>query len=250
MPNRAASEGEGGGHPPPPAPRQVGTSDKPFPARNDYARGVIETGWWNWPGFPTAEEWTAWWGFLAFIVTGGAAVAALIQLRAYLGEREERARPFVIVDYHFRSVLLQVEVQNSSGTIATDVILQVTPPFGSNSQRDADALNARMGEGYVIRQLAPGRSIRWTLDRAPEYFENEDLPRTYEVVVKYTDPRFQRRPLLRWWLPSMPARYEDSFTLDIDQWSLASAEVDYDNKNWNSLDRIDRSLRKIADKLK
>lgn len=209
----------------------------------------MHTLWWNWAGWPSPEEWSAWWAFLTFFVTGGAAVAALIQLRAYITEREERARPFVIADYAFRSVLLSVAVTNSSGALATNIRISVEPPFQSSMSDRAAALNKVADPGYTIKQLAPGRTIQWTLDRTPDYFADKDLPRTYTVTVTYADPRAVRQKAWwKFWLPKLPAEYSDSFLLDIDQWSEASADTDYDNKNWNAFERIDKSVKRIADK--
>jgi hypothetical protein len=213
-------------------------------------------GWWNFEGWPTAGEWSAWWAFLTLVVATIAAVVALAQFSNYIREREESERPFIVVDYHFRSVLMDVEVRNTSNSVATNIELRVDVPFQSTLPGRADVLNRVFSDRYEIKQLAPGNSIRWTLDRTPDYFQAK-LPRNYEVTVSYTDPRAQRRDASwKFWLPKLRVRYDDHYDLNLEQWGEANADSDYANKNWNIATRnelvfrnIETKLGKIADSL-
>lgn len=92
----------------------------------------MTTGLWNWDGWPGAEEWSAWWAFCTFAVAGAAAWLALGHLRAYLREQEDRARPYVVVDFAFQEPLgLYVAISNVSTTPATDIRLVASPSIVS-----------------------------------------------------------------------------------------------------------------------
>lgn len=200
-------------------------------------------GWWNWDGWPRADEWQAWWAFLSLIVTAVAALFAIRQLFAYIREQEERARPYLIVDFEFRSVLLYVTVQNTSGTVATNVKLRSMPMLQSTMHGRNEVLSRILGGGYVIPQIVPGRSIRWLVDRAPDLFNSNDLPHRVEVLVDYDDPRVAARPRL--FRKQASGHYSERFVLDLDQYGEASAEVDYASKNWNLADRNEKRVEAI-----
>lgn len=205
--------------------------------------GRMASGWWNWDGWPRADEWQAWWSFVAVLVTATAAAFAVGQLLAYIREQEERARPFLIVDFEFRSVLLYVTVENTSSTPAESVRLKANPiPRSTLNGRDA-ALERIFGGGLEISQVAPGRRMRWLLDNAPELFTRDDLPHRFEVQVDYVDPRVARRPRL--FGRGATGIYHDRFVLDLDQYGEASADQDYDSKNWNIADRNERRLESL-----
>lgn len=114
---------------------------------------------WNIDWAPTPEEWTALWAFLALIVTIIAVVMALLQLRAYFDERFDRARLYVLVDYHFKAgFVLQVEVSNASQTPASNVRLSVEPPFRSTNPGQAEILSRISAGNLVITVMS-----RWVV---------------------------------------------------------------------------------------
>lgn len=208
-------------------------------------------GWWNIEGWPLPDEWSALWGFFSLVVTIVAATVALLQFGSYIREREQRARPYLQADFDFHSVLLYVVVKNTSGSPATNIAIAVDTPFDSTESERSEVLGRLTSNAYRISQLAPGRDIRWFFDRAPDYYSDETKPRKYTVTLAYDDPRAVRRRLwFQFWLAKLPARYEESFTLDIDQWGEASAEQDYDNQNWNINKRNERVLQEISRSLR
>jgi hypothetical protein len=145
---------------------------------------------WNAEWAPSAEEWSAFWAFCSLVVTTGAATLALIQLRAYFVERFESSRPYVMVNFEFRSeIILEVVVRNYSATPASNVRVASEPGFESTMAGRAEVFAKITDDAYVIRHLGPGRKPRWTLDRAPDYFKDAAMPRSYEVTVSYEDPR-------------------------------------------------------------
>lgn len=207
-------------------------------------------------GSVTADEWQAVFAGAGLVVTAMAALLALIQLRRYIEEREDAARPFLVVDYNFRSILMMIEVRNVSGAVASNIRLSVDKPFESHMAGRADVLNDLFSDAYRIKQLGPGRSIHWTFDRAPDYYAG-DYPRNYEVTASYNDPRLLRR-LVPWkiWTRKIPVRYAETFDLNFEQWGQANADVDYDDKNWNinhrnetRVEQIARGIGKIVDAL-
>jgi hypothetical protein len=212
---------------------------------------VIRTdGCWNIEGWPLPEEWAALWGFLTLIVTIVAATVALLQFGSYIREREERARPYLQADFEFRSILLDVVVKNISGSPATNVSITADPPIESTLADRTAVLSHVTSNAYRISQLAPGRDIRWFLDRAPDYYDDKTKPRQYTVTLSYDDPR-ATRPRRRWqfWRAKLQGHYVEAFTLDIEQWGEASAEQDYDNQNWNINKRNEQVLRNIGQSL-
>lgn len=208
-------------------------------------------GWWNIEGWPLPDEWSALWGFLGLLVTIVAATAALMQFGSYIREREQRERPYLQADFEFRSVLLQIVVRNTSGAPATNVAITADPPLESTRSDRTEVLRRITSSEYRISQLAPGRDIRWFLDRAPDYYDDTTKPRQYTVTLAYDDPRaIRRRRWWQFWLAKLPARYVEAFTLDIEQWGEASAEQDYDNQNWNINKRNERVLQEISRSLR
>lgn len=206
----------------------------------------MRDGWWNCAGCPLPDEWSAWWAFATFVVAAVAAVVALRQFTSYIHDKEEAARPFVIVDYAFHSVLMRVEVKNTGPSVATDIKLRTNVPFQSNLRDQAEVMNRVFGDGYTIKQLVPGRAIQWTLDRTPDYATSK-FPGNYEVTVTYTDPRLLRHSQWwKFWEPKRARTFTDTFDLNLDQWTEANADSDYDNQNWNINSRNERRMEKAS----
>ena len=206
------------------------------------------TSWWHIDGAPTPEEWVALLTALTLAAAVVAAVIALVQLRAHFVTERARSRPYVIVDFAFKSILMQVEIKNIGATAASDVVLRVDPPFESGLSDQATTLNTVFSHPEQISMLAPGRRILYTFDRAPDY-HTDKRPERYKVTATYTDLPLQfRRPWRRGWRREV-VRYTDTYVLDFRQWSQASAESDYDNMNWNIAKREEADIRRIAKSL-
>lgn len=205
-------------------------------------------GIWNAEGWPTAAEWGAFWTFATFMVALGAAVAAFSQLRVILEDREERERPYLSVDFEFRSLLVLISVTNISPKLATSVRLTSTPLPPTTRDDRLGKLDRVFSGNFVIPQMAPGRRISWHLDSAPSLFGDDAQPRRFEVTATYVDPLARR---VGWFgfrsSRPEPRQYEDTFVLDLDQYGQAATEQDYDNKNWNIAQRNERQIKRIAD---
>lgn len=150
------------------------------------------TEWWNWPGWPTTEEWSALWGLGAMlaaigtlIVAAVAAWAALGQLRAYIAEQEERARPYLMADFWFKSnSVLYITLENISSTPATGVTMTSNPLPLSNRDDEYDvALAEVFGGSLVIPQVAPGVVMRWFIDSAHVLLESPDRPHRFHSAL-------------------------------------------------------------------
>lgn len=205
----------------------------------------MATEWWRWEGAPTASEWSALLAGLTLTVAVAAAIVALIQYRSHLAAERSRTRPYVIVDYTFRSILMQIEIKNIGQSAATDVVLSVDPPFESGLRDQAQRLNAVFSSDESIAMLAPGRRILYTFDRAPDYYAAQ-RPERYTITATYKDlpPRWVR-PLRRVWRKT-PVVHVDTYPLDFRQWSQATAETDYAEKNWNIANRGEQREKKIV----
>ncbi|PJJ63871.1 hypothetical protein [Compostimonas suwonensis] len=208
----------------------------------------MDTPWWNIDGAPTPDEWTALFAGLTLVAAIIAAVIALRQLRAHFETARAQSRPYVIVDFAFKSILMQVEIKNIGATAASELTLRVTPPFESGLREQAATLNAVFSEPERISMLAPGRRILYTFDRAPDYHEAK-RPERYAVTASYTDMPVQyHRPWRQGW-HRQEIRYTETFVLDFRQWSQATTESDYDNMNWNIAKRQERRTEKAVNAL-
>jgi len=203
----------------------------------------VATGWWNLDGWPSADEWQAWWAFLTLLVAALAAGLALRQLGAYIAEQEERARPFLMVDFDFRSTMLYITVENISDTPATNVTLIANPKLQTTSGRDK-VLEGILDGKFLIPQVAPGRNMRWYVDQTADLYARTDLPHRFELEVNYDDPRQRSSgwPFRR----KGAGHYIEVFVLDLDQYGEASADQDYDNRNWNIAKRNEKRVENLA----
>lgn len=174
---------------------------------------------WVWPD---GSDWQALWTFATFVVATAAAVIAISQLRAHHAAQWELSRPYVIVDWRFRSTLIIVEVRNAGSTTARDVELEWSPRLVAGDRDRAEVIERNLVQG-TIPFLAPGRVIRHLLGTWEECCVDGDVPR-YEVAVSYRD---------------VTGRQIDGevMVLDLGQWAEALADSDYDDKNWNESKR-------------
>lgn len=187
---------------------------------------------WRWDG----SDWQAVWTLFTFLIAAIAASAALAQLKQHRRAQAELSRPYAVVDFAFRGDVLMLEVKNIGKAPALDVKLKWSePPVALDAARTA-VLRRHLVEG-AIPYLAPGRSIRYFVGAAPEYFKNEELPRRFEVEAEYVD------------VGGEAYGTGESLVLDLDQWGEALADTDYENKNWNELNRQTKALQDVAKRL-
>ncbi|WP_293781483.1 hypothetical protein [uncultured Aeromicrobium sp.] len=191
--------------------------------------------WWRWDGWPTPGEWQAFGAVATTIVAGVAAWIALSQLKAHHEAQREQSRPYVIVDFAFRSMLISIEVRNIGQTPATDVRMAWNVEPRAVEDRQTAAITRNLVD-RSIPFLAPGRAVRYSIGWGPKFVPDDSLPKRYEVTTTYGDGHGH-------------AFGPELQILDFDQWAESSVDVDYDNKNWNEFKRQTEAQQKIADNL-
>jgi hypothetical protein len=150
----------------------------------------------SWPIWLSPWEWSSSdWAGLTFVVIVAAAVVAWRQVKEArrLREdqrrlREEQARPFVLIDFHPWSTIIELKITNTGRTLARDVRFAFDPPLttthDTSGRGDLMELNVfKTG----IPSLAPGKEITLFFDQFPTRIE-KGLPLTYNVQVSYKDP--------------------------------------------------------------
>lgn len=142
-----------------------------------------------------------------------AAVGALIAAAATLGQlavisvaawyakrqvdearesREERSRPFVVIDFdveHARP-LIRLVVKNHGTTIAHDVRFDFDPPLVSTFDgewKDSPPIGALRMFSHGIPSLAPGKQIATLYDSFLNFDRPDASPKAYDVTVSYAD---------------------------------------------------------------
>jgi hypothetical protein len=189
----------------------------------------------DWVAVWSAGEWQAIWAGLTFLVAVVAAVLALVQLRAHYSQQREQSRPFVVVDFAFRStVVLMIEVKNIGATPAVDIHFEWDPlPKGSDELAHTP-IQRQLIDG-PMPFLAPGRVINFFVATMSEMEGDGSPPRRLTAKAIYND--------------SAGRRYEDVNVLDLDQWALALADDDFENDNYNERKRQTKALEKVAEAL-
>ncbi|MBM2621189.1 hypothetical protein JIG36_37375 [Actinoplanes sp. LDG1-06] len=129
------------------------------------------------------SEWQAVAAFVAVFVGGP---IALMQANEARRLRLEQARPYVIVDFEFRSVVVYLKIHNIGKTMARDVRIKFDHPLTSTLS-SVEALESRL-LSEPIPMLAPGRSISLVFDSFPaRYSRRDEFPMDYAVTVEYDD---------------------------------------------------------------
>lgn len=108
-------------------------------------------------GAPTADEWSAFWSCLTFLVAVVAAVIALVEYERARRRDLEDGAPSLSVDLDLARGGLWVVVVNTGRTAARDCRIEVNRV--DKGQPDASRLLLRR----ELSRLAPGASIRYNL---------------------------------------------------------------------------------------
>lgn len=188
----------------------------------------MDDAWWRGSGLPTATEWQAVWGFTTFVIAGIAAAFALGQLRQNAKAAQEQSRPFVVVDFRFRSGVVLIEVKNFGLTAAKDIRFTWDQiPVGDDERMNA-ALRRQLVDGG-IPFLAPGREIRFFLAKFTETL----APRQFVVLATYDGPTGGKL-------------WDSVSVLDLDQWSSAVADTDHQGEIKKEIRRQTSAFKTIA----
>jgi hypothetical protein len=130
----------------------------------------------------TAEAWTALATWATFTVIAGSLAFAWRQVAEARTLREEQTRPFVVVDLE-PGWIIYLTIENVGRTLARNVRVEFEPPLSSTRA------DVRFEEIPALRDgiptLPPGRKFRYFFDSSIERLNRTDLPRSYEVEVRY-----------------------------------------------------------------
>jgi hypothetical protein len=135
----------------------------------------------------------------ALVSAIAAATFAYRQLELARTLREEKARPFVVVDLEPAAgpghPFTELVIRNIGETLARDVKITFEPPLETtlDDQRYDLASSPMMKNG--IPSMPPGREYRALFEHMPDRYAREDLPRRYTVTVASSGRRGPEEPL-------------------------------------------------------
>ncbi|WP_147361914.1 hypothetical protein [Clavibacter phaseoli] len=224
----------------------------------DIAENTIwafRSAWWRISGFPSADEWAAFFAATSAVVAILGLAFAGFQLRASArangraaDAEEARTRPYLDVRFDLHKDasadpkkdqadegLLFIVVQSVGSTPAANIAFNTDPTFATSGRgrKEADGQDEPMRallwvfSGKVtISALAPGVRLTYFLDFAREVLSpTSRLPTRYEVVATYSDADQTRT-------------YRQRFVLDLEAWRYSIARAD-------PIEVIARQLRRL-----
>lgn len=125
-----------------------------------------------------AEGWTALGTLGTLLVLMISAVFAGLQLR-------EQFRPWVTVDFHFRSIIAFVAIKNLGNRPAHDIRIRFEPELVSTLVDSSEFSEVAMFS-EPIPTLAPHQERFVLFDRVPDRLDTAELPKRHRVFVEYT----------------------------------------------------------------
>jgi hypothetical protein len=136
--------------------------------------------WWRTSEWESAGVWAT------GLLTIGLLIYAALQLRHSQQVRDDQSRPYIVVDFHFRSVMVALTVRNIGQTAARDVRVRLAQPLTSAAATDRSLPWQSQGlfgpEGVSL--FAPGREMRFLIDAFHERYE-ANLPTSISGTVEY-----------------------------------------------------------------
>ena len=127
----------------------------------------------------------------ALIVAVIVAAFAAYQLIEARRLRNEQARPYVIVDFEFKSIVAKIAITNIGATPATDVRITFDKPLQTVTPGRADLNQAAVFTG-PIPMIAPGRKMSVLWDSVPAMYKDGTVPLSYTATASYLDHRRKR----------------------------------------------------------
>ena len=183
--------------------------------------------WWRLDGWPTAEEWQAFWAFVTAGIALGAAWIALAHYSSAVRNEIEQGRPYVIGDITWLGTIYAcVEITNAGNTGAHNITFDWSTRPVALDELSQGAIDRALVDGS-IPFLAPGRSIRFMLNKFDEV--RPEIPRRFELTAHYLDHNGRK--------------WDSESVLDIDQWTAAMADPDPNDKVTQQLTRLAEACR-------
>ena len=142
-----------------------------------------------------AAWFAAWAAAFTAAVTIALVLIATWQVLEGRGTRREQSRPYVIVDFEFRSFLIYLAIKNIGTTMARNVRITFDKPLDSTFSRPREIDDSRLFK-EPIPMIAPGRQIRILFDSFQDRVAKPGLPMAYTVTIHYQDThgRHYREP--------------------------------------------------------
>jgi hypothetical protein len=120
---------------------------------------------------------------IAVVVTVGYGIKQYLEMRS---AREERDRPYVIVDFEVTGWLIDVAVSNIGAGAAKDVTFAFNPELVASDDRNLSESFWLFKEGAGF--LPPGKKISTLFDASNQYFAS-GKPLLFDLHISYKDIR-------------------------------------------------------------
>src|SRR4051794_8114074 len=134
--------------------------------------------WWR------TSEWEA----IGVCVTAALTIFLVIYAIRQLGHarrvRDEQTRPYVIVDFSFRDVLIELSVKNIGQTAARNVRVKLADELTSAADIKSLAWQHEGLFGDGVAMFAPGREMRYLFDRFDTRMSS-GLPMSISGTINY-----------------------------------------------------------------
>jgi hypothetical protein len=184
--------------------------------------------WWRTSEWESAGVWAT------GLFTIGLLIYAALQLRHSQQVRDDQSRPHIVVDFHFRSVLVALSVRNIGQTAARDVRVRLAEPLTSAAATDPALPWQTHGlfgtEGVSL--FAPGREMRFLIDTFDKRYEAK-LPMSISGTVEYKRARGDEVMC-------------ESFTIDMTPYALALVAPKDIADIGDEAEKIRKLLEKLA----
>lgn len=128
---------------------------------------------WRLDGWPSADEWSAWWSFATFLVAVGASIVAIMEYRGARRKHIEDGRAALLVDLEFSRGGLYLSITNTGRAVARDCSVSI--------RKSSDGVPFLRKQ---LSRLAPGAPVRINLGSGPGeplHWKDESL----EVVTQH-----------------------------------------------------------------
>jgi hypothetical protein len=151
-----------------------------------------------------AETWTAVGAWATVVVGGGAAIAAIWQVRESRHLREAQAQPYIVVALEpdpINMLTINLRVENIGQTLARDVRFSFDPPLRSVMDEKAADGNMLSESPLVtdgVPTMPPGMKIERIFDVATMWDEGGPPVLRYDVEVYFADRNGKPQEPLRY----------------------------------------------------
>jgi hypothetical protein len=131
-----------------------------------------------------AAEWSAFGSVGALVVAVVVGTFIWVQVLQAMHQRRDAARPYVIVDFDFKSTYVYLTVKNIGASAAYDVTIGFDKPLEvPNAKRDP---NSYAMFSSPIPMIAPGRVMKVPFGDAREIFKDDvNVALAYRAMVTY-----------------------------------------------------------------